>query len=136
MKRSSTAIWNGSGKEGKGHITAQSQVLSKTPYSWKARFEESPGTNPEELLAAAHAGCFTMKLSFLLSDSGHVPDELQTTSTVTLEGGSITESHLEVSARVPGMEASAFNALAEKAKNECPMSKALSIKITMQAQLK
>jgi lipoyl-dependent peroxiredoxin len=135
MKRSSTAIWKGSGKEGKGHITSQSHALNKAPYAWNTRFEEAQGTNPEELLAAAHAGCFTMKLSFLLSDSGFIPDEIQTTSTVKLEGSTITASHLVVLAKVPEIDAEKFQALAEKAKNECPMSKALNLAITIQAEL-
>src|SRR5262245_27735569 len=85
MKRSSIAVWHGSGKEGKGTITSQSEALDNAPYAWNSRFSEARGTNPEELIAAAHAGCFTMKLSFLLSDAGYPPDEIETTSTVTLK---------------------------------------------------
>ncbi len=135
MKRSSTAVWYGSGKTGSGKISSQSKVLSNIHYAWNTRFEEEKGTNPEELLAAAHASCFTMKLSFLLNETGFTADELETTSTVTLEKTGITESHLDVKAKVPNISKEKFNELAEKAKNECPMSKALSIKITMNVLL-
>src|SRR5438445_11138057 len=93
MKRTSTVVWHGSGKEGKGIISSQSKALNNAGYAWNTRFEEAKGTNPEELLAAAHASCFTMKLSFLLSDAGYPPETIETASTVTLEEGSITQSH-------------------------------------------
>src|SRR5574338_672725 len=99
-KRKATAVWNGSGKDGKGHLTTQSSVLSKTQYSFSSRFEEGIGTNPEELVAAAHAGCFSMKLSFVLGEAGFTPTRIETKATVTLEGGAITGSHLEVKAKV------------------------------------
>lgn len=135
MKRSSTATWTGSGKEGRGRITTQSKLLNEAAYAWNTRFEEAKGTNPEELIAAAHAGCFTMKLSFLLSDAGYIPVEIQTTSTVTLENGNITGSHLNVRANVPGISKEKFMECAEASKNECPVSKALNMKITMETSL-
>lgn len=135
MKRSSTAVWHGSGKEGKGVISSQSKAISNAGYAWNSRYAEARGTNPEELLAAAHASCFTMKLSFLLTDAGYVPEEIQTTSTVTIEESTITESHLVVKAKAPGITEDLFLECAEKAKNECPVSKALKLKITMDAEV-
>lgn len=135
MKRTSTAVWNGTGKEGKGHISMQSGLLKETAYGYKSRFEEGPGTNPEELIAAAHAGCFTMKLSFVLGEAGFTPDELTTTSTVALENGAITSSHLVVRARIPGITAEKFRECAENAKVNCPVSKALNMSITLDAEL-
>src|SRR5690349_13704144 len=101
MIRNATAVWNGSGKEGSGHLSTQSSVLSQTQYSYKSRFEQGIGTNPEELIAAAHAGCFTMKLSFVLGEAGFTPTELETRCEVTLESSGITKSHLIVKATVP-----------------------------------
>src|SRR4051812_27138870 len=98
MKRSATANWKGSGKEGKGTVTTDSKVLNNNQYSYLSRFESGAGTNPEELIAAAHAGCFSMKLSFVLGAAGFTPDNIDTTCTITLENGAITESHLSVSA--------------------------------------
>lgn len=135
MKRSSTAVWHGSGKRGKGSITTQSKVLNNTFYAWNTRYEEEKGTNPEELIAAAHAGCFTMKLSFLIGEAGFTPEEIITTSTVTLEESNITESHLVVNAKIPGISKERFLECAEKSKNECPVSKALNMKITMDAAI-
>jgi len=135
MKRTSTAVWQGSGKEGGGHLTTQSHVLNKTAYTWSSRFAEGTGTNPEELLAAAHAGCFTMKLSFILGEAGFVPTQLETTSEVTIESGTITESHLSVKATVPGLTAEKLNECAENAKINCPVSKALATQITLEASL-
>jgi len=102
MKRNATAVWNGSGKEGSGHLTTQSTVLNKTQYSFNSRFADGVGTNPEELVAAAHAGCFTMKLSFVLGAAGFTPDEINTNCVITLDpaAGAITESHLTVSAKL------------------------------------
>src|SRR6202042_325395 len=102
MKRTATAVWNGSGKDGKGNLTTQSTTLNKTQYSFSSRFEEGVGTNPEELVAAAHAGCFTMKLSFSIGAAGFTPDELITKCDVTLDNGAITKSELHVTAKVPG----------------------------------
>lgn len=135
MKRTATAIWNGSGKEGGGKITSQSKALNDAQYSYKSRYEEGEGTNPEELIAAAHAGCFTMKLSFIVDEAGFKADTIETTSTVTLEGGSITNSHLSVKAKVPGITKEIFQKCADDAKLNCPVSKALSIKITMECVL-
>lgn len=109
MKRKATAVWNGTVMEGSGTISTQSTVLQNTPYSFKSRFAENPGTNPEELIAAAHAGCFTMKLSIVLQELGFPPETLETTATVTLDNGSITNSHLELKAKVPGISRAVFD---------------------------
>jgi lipoyl-dependent peroxiredoxin len=135
MKRTATAVWNGTGKEGNGNLTTQSTVLNKTRYSYLSRFEQGVGTNPEELIAAAHAGCFTMKLSFVLNAAGFTADSIETTSTVTLDAGVITSSHLTVKATVPGISAEQFQASAEDAKANCPVSKALNMAISMEASL-
>ncbi len=135
MKRNATAVWNGTGKEGTGHVSTQSGVLNKNQYSYKSRFEEGIGTNPEELIGAAHAGCFSMKLSFILNAAGFTADSIETTSTITLEAGVITSSHLVVKASVPGISAEQFAACAEDAKANCPVSKALNMAITMEASL-
>src|SRR3978361_416941 len=99
MKRHATAVWNGSGKEGSGNLTTQSTVLNKTQYSWKSRFEEGVGTNPEELIAAAYAGCFTMKLSFIMDAAGFAREHVETTCEITLENGTITKSELTVTGK-------------------------------------
>ena len=132
MKRKANAIWKGSTKEGGGSLSGPSGVLDKTPYSFKARFENEDGklgTNPEELIAAAHAGCFNMALSVVLGENGFKPGELNTDATVKLEktedGFEITAIKLELSAKVPGIEESKFNELANGAKQGCPISKAL-----------
>jgi len=135
MKRTATAVWNGSGKEGKGHLTTQSTTLNKTQYSFKSRFEDGVGTNPEELIGAAHAGCFTMKLSFVLGEAGFTPDSIETTSTITLENGVITNSDLVVKAKVPGISAEQFKTAADDAKANCPVSKLLNAQISMKAEL-
>lgn len=135
MKRTATAVWNGSGKEGKGHLTAQSGVFNKTQYSYTSRFEEGVGTNPEELVAAAHAGCFSMKLSFILGAAGFTPDQLETTSTVTLENGAVTKSELVLKASIPGITPEKFQECAEDAKLNCPISKLLNADITLVAEL-
>ena len=135
MKRHATAVWKGSGKEGKGALSTQSGTLSDTQYSYKSRFEEGTGTNPEELIAAAHAGCFTMKLSFVLNAAGFTADSIDTKCTIALENGAITSSHLEVKAVVPGMDAAKFAEAAADAKANCPVSKLLNTEITMEASL-
>lgn len=135
MKRTATAVWNGSGKEGSGHLTTQSTTLNKTQYSYKSRFEEGVGTNPEELIAAAHAGCFTMKLSFVLGGAGFTPESIETTSTVTLDNGVITTSHLVVKAVVPGISADKFQECVKDAEQNCPVSKALNVTISTEATL-
>src|SRR5882672_7988024 len=134
MKRHATAVWNGPGKEGKGTLTTQSNTLSNTQYSYKSRFEEGTGTNPEELVAAAHAGCFSMKLSFVLGEAGYTPDDITTTCTITLGDGVITESNLVVKARVPGIQKAKFEECCASAKANCPISKSLSatIKVSME----
>ncbi|HUR10927.1 MAG TPA: OsmC family protein [Flavitalea sp.] len=135
MKRTATAVWNGSGKEGKGHLTTQSTTLKQTQYSYLSRFEQGVGTNPEELIAAAHAGCFTMKLSFVLGAAGFTPGSLETTCTIALEDGVITGSHLVVKASVPGITKEKFQECAEDAKNNCPVSKALNMALTLESTL-
>lgn len=135
MKRTATAVWNGSGKEGSGHLTTQSTAISKAQYSYKSRFEEGVGTNPEELIAAAHAGCFSMKLSFILGGAGFEPESIETTSHVELDNGVIKSSHLVVKAKVPGISDSQFQECATDAKENCPVSKALNMTISMEATL-
>ncbi len=135
MTRNATAVWNGTGKEGTGNLTTQSTVLNKTQYSFNSRFAEGVGTNPEELIAAAHAGCFTMKLSFVLNAAGFTADEIETKCGITLEDGAITESHLTVSAKVPGINKEQFDAAVADAKANCPVSKLLNTNITHEATL-
>lgn len=135
MKRNASANWQGTGKDGKGTVTTQSTVLNATPYSYKSRFEDGNGTNPEELIAAAHAGCFTMKLSFLISGAGFTPENLDTKATVTLDNGAVTGSHLELKATVPGLDKAKFDELAEEARTNCPISKLLNTEITLDATL-
>jgi len=139
MKRSASAYWRGDLKAGKGQISTESGVLDQTPYSFSTRFESGKGTNPEELVAAAHAGCFTMALSAELGKLGMTPESLHTTATVTLEkdasGFSVTESHLETQAKIPGGDAEAFRKAAAAAETGCPISKLLKAKITLDAKL-
>ena len=139
MIRKASAVWNGSLKEGNGTISTDSGVLSKTPYSFSTRFENGAGTNPEELIAAAHAGCFTMALSAQLGNAGITPESLETSAAVTLEkleaGFTITKVHLDVSARIPGVDKAAFEKAAENAKAGCPISRLLKAEITMTARL-
>ena len=135
MKRYATAVWQGTGKEGKGHLSTQSTTLDKTQYSFSSRFEEGVGTNPEELVAAAHAGCFTMKLSFVLNAAGFTADSIETRCDITLADGSITESHLNVKATVPGINEEQFTAAVADAKANCPISKLYNTNITHEATL-
>lgn len=136
IKRFATAAWSGSGKEGNGYLTTQSSVLDKTQYSFKTRFADGKGTNPEELLAAAHAGCFTMKLSFVLSEAGFEPASLETTSTVHFENGTtITGSHLVLRAKVPGISKELFDACVKDAETNCPISRVLNAAITVESTL-
>lgn len=135
MKRNATAVWNGTGKEGKGHLSTQSTVLNKTQYSYSSRFESGVGTNPEELIAAAHSGCFTMKISFLLNAAGFTADEIETRCDVELVDGSITGSHLNVKAKVPGISKEQFDAVVTDAKTNCIISKLLNANITHEAVL-
>ena len=129
MVRKASAVWKGSLKEGKGTISSDSGVLSNTPYSFTTRFENAKGTNPEELIAAAHAGCFTMALSAQLGNAGITPESLETTASLSLDklesGWAITKIHLDVTARIPGADRAAFDKAAENAKAGCPVSKLL-----------
>lgn len=135
MIRNATAVWNGSGKEGSGHLSTQSTVLQKTQYSYKSRFEEGTGTNPEELVAAAHAGCFSMKLSFALAEAGFTADEIETRCDITFEGGAVTKSHLILKAKIPEISKEKFEDCANDAKENCPISKLLKTEISMEASL-
>jgi len=135
MKRTAVANWKGSGKEGKGTLSTQSTVLKQTQYSFNSRFAEGVGTNPEELVAAAHAGCFTMKLSFVLGEAGFTPEDLTTDCAITFENGVITQSHLTLKAKVPGISKEKFDACAADAKANCPISALLKTNITLEASL-
>ena len=139
IKRRSSAVWNGTGKEGHGALTTQTGVLKDTPYSANARFGDGKGTNPEELIAAAHAGCFTMALAFRLSAAGHAPTKLETNADLTLTQGTagwaIAGIVLNVHGAVPGIAEPEFQKLAADAKANCPVSKALSIPISLVAKL-
>ncbi|MEH0152876.1 OsmC family protein [Limibacter armeniacum] len=135
MKRKAQAVWNGTIKEGKGHLTTASKVLNQTQYSFNSRFADGFGTNPEELLAAAHAGCFTMKLSLDLSTAGYTPDTLTTESIVTLLDGKITQSKLVLNAQVPGISDEEFQQIAKNAEATCPVSQAFSFEILLEANL-
>ena len=135
MKRNATAVWNGTIKEGKGNLTTQSGVLKKTPYSFKMRFEDEPGTNPEELIGAAHAGCFTMQLSANLSKEDFNPVELETKCEITFEDGTVKKSHLTLEAKVPGISEEKFDELVKQAKENCPISKLLNAEITLDSTL-
>ena len=135
MKRTATAVWNGSGKEGNGNLTTQSTLLNKTQYSFNSRFADGIGTNPEELMAAAHAGCFTMKLSFVLGAAGFTPENIETSCVITLGDGAITNSDLVVKAKVPGITPEKFQECAADAKANCPVSKAYNMAIGMEASL-
>jgi osmotically inducible protein OsmC len=139
MKRTASAAWHGDLKTGKGTISTQSGVLADTQYSFSTRFENGIGTNPEELIAAAHAGCFSMALSAQLGNANLVAESIRTTATVTLEktdaGFTVTASHLEVRAKVPGADPAAFNTAAGNAKSGCPISRLLNTAISMDAKL-
>jgi osmotically inducible protein OsmC len=133
--RSASANWKGTGMDGKGLINTQSKTLDNAQLSFKTRFDQGVGTNPEELIAAAHSGCFTMQLSFLLSEAGFVPEDLNTEAKVTFEDGSITLIHLELTGKVSGISADDFQKTAQKAKEICPVSKLLNTEITLLATL-
>ena len=139
MQRTATAVWNGSLKEGKGAISTQSGMLNETPYSFATRFENGKGTNPEELIAAAHAGCFAMALSAQLGTLNITPQSLRTTATLTLEkldaGWTISKIHLDLAARIPGISREAFDSAAASAKANCPVSRLLKAEITLTANL-
>jgi len=131
MKRNATAVWNGTGKEGSGNLTTQSTVLNNTQYSWKSRFEDGIGTNPEELIAAAHAGCFTMKLTFILGGANFPPEHLETRCDITLDNGTITKSELTVTGKVPGISAEEFAKLANDAHEGCLIGKLFNCEKTL-----
>ncbi|HEX2062429.1 MAG TPA: OsmC family protein [Thermoanaerobaculia bacterium] len=139
MKRKASAVWNGNLKEGKGRISTDSGVLRDTQYSFSTRFEDGIGTNPEELIAAAHAGCFSMALSGQLTNAGLVAESIDTTATVTMEktdaGFTVTKVHLDVAAKVAGADQQAFETAANNAKSGCPISRLLKAEITMDARL-
>jgi lipoyl-dependent peroxiredoxin len=139
MKRTASATWLGDLKAGKGTLGTQSGVLKETPYSFTTRFESTPGTNPEELIAAAHAGCFTMALSAFLGKGGFTPQKLSTQAALTLEqvegNWTVTAIHLDLTARVPGIDQAKFKEIAADAKTNCPISRLLNTKITLDAKL-
>ncbi|MBD2757414.1 OsmC family protein [Spirosoma validum] len=137
IKRKASAHWEGTGKEGKGTVSTASTVLNQTQYSFNTRFADGVGTNPEELVGAAHAGCFSMKLAFNLQEAGFTADSIDTDCTITLDPGtgSISESHLVVKASVPGIEPEKFQSLVDDAEANCPISKLFNTKITVEASL-
>ena len=140
MIRKAQAHWKGPGKTGDGHLTTRSGALAKTPYGAKARFEDAPGTNPEELLAAAHAGCFTMALAFKLEAAGFTPEALDTEASVSLDkdgdGFKVGSSALSLQARIPDIDDAVFQRIAEDAKENCPVSKLFNAQITLEAALR
>lgn len=139
MNKTASAHWQGDLKQGKGTISTQSGALKDNPYGFNTRFEGAPGTNPEELIGAAHAGCFSMAFSMLLGEESFTPESIDTTATVTLEkqtdGFAVTAVHLEMRARIPGIEQDKFDEIAGKAKTGCPISKLLNAEITLDATL-
>ena len=139
MKRSASAVWRGGLKDGKGTVSTESGVLSSTPYNFRMRFENEKGTNPEELIAAAHAACFSMALSAQLGGAGMTADSIETTATVTLEqvegGFAVTSSHLKTAVKIPGADKAKFQKAADDAKSGCPISKLLKADITLDATL-
>jgi osmotically inducible protein OsmC len=139
LKRKASAQWNGGLKDGKGTISTDTGVLKDTQYSFSTRFEDGIGTNPEELIAAAHAGCFSMALSGQLTNAGKPPESIRTSATVSMEktdaGFTVTNVHLDVTARVPGIDQAAFDTAAANAKTGCPISRLLNTEITMSAKL-
>lgn len=139
MKRSASAVWKGGLQNGRGTVSAESGVLSNVPYTFKMRFENERGTNPEELVAAAHAACFSMALSLFLGQAGMTADSIETRATVSLdqvEGGfAVTSSHLQTTVRIPNANRAAFDKAVETAKSGCPISKLLNAKITLDAKL-
>lgn len=139
MNKTATAHWEGSLKEGKGTLSTESGALEYSPYGFNTRFEDGPGTNPEELIGAAHAGCFSMAFSMLLGEAGFTPEKIATNASVTLEklesGYAITGIRLDLQARIPGIEQAQFDEIAEKAKVGCPVSKLLNTEITLEKTL-
>jgi osmotically inducible protein OsmC len=135
MKRNATAVWNGTGKEGNGTVTTQSNTLDNTQFSYLSRFENGTGTNPDELVAAAHASCFSMKLAFVLNAAGFTASKIETRCDITLDQGSITESHLNVKATIPDISEEDFNKSLTEAKDNCTISKLFNTNITHEAVL-
>jgi len=139
MIRKAKDVWRGTGRDGNGDLSTDSQILARTPYSYKTRFENEKGTNPEELIAAAHAGCFTMALAFALQQAGFTPTELATEAAVTLEpdgqGFKISRSALTLRAQIPGISEEKFSSIARDAERNCPVSKVLKAEITLEAKL-
>jgi osmotically inducible protein OsmC len=139
MKRKASAVWKGDLKSGKGSISTESGTLKETQYSFSTRFENGVGTNPEELIAAAHAGCFSMAFAAELGRAGFTPDTIHTTATITMDktdaGFTVTESHLNMTAKVPGIDSPQFNAIADGAKAGCPISRLLNAKVSLDATL-
>jgi lipoyl-dependent peroxiredoxin len=139
MKRKASAVWQGDLKSGKGSISTESGVLKESQYSFGTRFENGVGTNPEELIAAAHAGCFSMALSAELGKAGFTPESIHTTAAITLDktnaGFTVTESHLDMTAKIPGIDQAKFIAIANGAKAGCPISRLLNAKVTLDAKL-
>jgi osmotically inducible protein OsmC len=139
MKRTGSAVWRGGLKDGKGEVSTGSGAVKSLPYSFSTRFEDKQGTNPEELIGAAHAGCFSMALSGQLGGMGLTAESIQTTATVTMEkldaGWTVTAVHLDVTAKIPGADAGAFQKAAQNAKTGCPISRLLNTTITMEAKL-
>jgi osmotically inducible protein OsmC len=135
MIRNATAVWNGAGKTGNGTLSTQSGVLTETQYSFNTRFADGIGTNPEELVAAAHAGCFSMKLSFVLNEAGFTADRIETKCELTFENGAITKSHLILNATIPGISQEQFQEAVKNAEENCPISKLLNTAISSEATL-
>lgn len=135
IKRTATAHWQGSGKEGKGTLSTQSKLLSGLPYGYKSRFEDGEGTNPEELIAAAHSGCFSMKLAFVLQAAGITAQSIDTTATVVLEEGNVNAVHLQTRVKADGLSPAKLQEAASDAKLNCPISKLLKAEITLNAEL-
>ena len=135
MKRNGTAVWKGTGKEGTGLVSAGSGLFTNADYSSASRFENAKGTNPEELIAAAHAGCFTMKLAYVLAAAGFTADDINTDCYVTIEAGTINKSELICRAKISGIDAAKFEECANEAKTNCPVSKALNCEIMLDAAL-
>jgi osmotically inducible protein OsmC len=139
MKRTASAVWSGDLKSGTGTLSAPGGVLKETPYSFKARFEDAPGTNPEELIAAAHAGCYSMAFSAMLGGAGVVPERIATSAALTMEqvegNWTITAIHLDMTAKIPGLAKEKFHEIAAQAKAGCPVSRVLNAKITLDAKL-
>ena len=135
MKRNAKAVWQGTGKDGTGHVSTQSGVLNQNQYSYKSRFEQGIGTNPEELVAAAHAGCFSMKLAFYIDDAGFKAEKLETGCDIDIVDGTIISSHLTLKADIPGISAEQFKECVSNAEKNCPISKLLNTKISVDATL-